>query len=79
MITTEKIMLQLSLCEGFEVRVSEAIEYGKSGFLVDVGENDSVANHRFDLYTYEDLYIKVSRHAKTSLRDEDGTVGNAPD
>ncbi|KAG0134994.1 trehalose phosphorylase [Tuber indicum] len=95
MITTAKIVLQLSLREGFEVKVSEAlyhgkpvvatraggiplqIEHGKSGFLVDVGDTDSVSNHLFDLYTDNDLYSKMSKHAKASVSDEVGTVGNA--
>ncbi|KAG0130319.1 trehalose phosphorylase [Tuber indicum] len=95
MITTAKIVLQLSLREGFEVKVSEAlyhgkpvvatrtggiplqIEHGKSGFLVKVGDTDSVANHLFDLYTDHDLYTKMSNHAKASVSDEVGTVGNA--
>ncbi|KAG0134984.1 hypothetical protein HOY82DRAFT_634131 [Tuber indicum] len=65
-ITTEKIVLQLSLREGFEVVVSEALYHGKpvvttavggiplqiehrtSGFLVEVGHTDSVANTLFD-------------------------------
>ncbi|KAG0130322.1 hypothetical protein HOY82DRAFT_609549 [Tuber indicum] len=69
MITTAKDVLQLSLRQGFEVKVSEAlrhgnhvvatragdiplqIENGKSGFLVVVGDTDSIANHLFDFYT----------------------------
>ncbi|KAG0638089.1 hypothetical protein HOY80DRAFT_1016567 [Tuber brumale] len=84
MITTAKIVVQLSLREGFEVKVSEAlhhgkpvvatraggiplqIEDGKSGFLVDVGDTDTVADRLFDL-----------KHAKASVGDEVGTVGNA--
>ncbi|KAG0134968.1 trehalose synthase [Tuber indicum] len=95
MITTAKIVLQLSLREGFEVKVSEAlyhgkpvvatraggiplqIQHGKSGFLVEVGDTDSVANHLFDLYTDNDLYTQMSRDAKASVSDEVGTVGNA--
>ncbi|KAG0635563.1 hypothetical protein HOY80DRAFT_1093012 [Tuber brumale] len=95
MITSAKIVMQLSLREGFEVKVSEAlyhgkpvvatrtggiplqIEHAKSGFLVDVGDTDSVANHLFDLYTNDDLYTRMSNHAKASVSDEVGTVGNA--
>ncbi|KAG0130315.1 trehalose phosphorylase [Tuber indicum] len=95
MITTAKIVLQLSLRDGFEVKVSEAlyhgkpviatraggiplqIEHGKSGFLVEVGDTEAVANHLFDLYTDEDLYNKMSKNSKASLSDEVGTVGNA--
>ncbi|KAG0130323.1 trehalose phosphorylase [Tuber indicum] len=90
-----KIVLQLSLREGFEVKASEAlrhgkpvvatrpvgislqIDHGKSGFLVDVGDTESVANHLFDLYTNHDLYARMSKHAKASVSDEVPTVGNA--
>ncbi|KAG0641036.1 hypothetical protein HOY80DRAFT_1021575 [Tuber brumale] len=95
MITTAKIVVQLSLREGFEVKVSEAlhhgkpvvatrsggiplqIEDGKSGFLVEVGDTDAVANRLFDLYTNDDLYSTMSNYAKASVSDEVGTVGNA--
>lgn len=86
--------MQLSLREGFEVKVSEAlhagipvvacrtggiplqIEHGKSGYLTEVGDNDAVAKHLFDLYTDEDLYKRVSEYAATHVSDEVGTVGN---
>ncbi|KAG0641028.1 trehalose phosphorylase [Tuber brumale] len=95
MITTAKIVVQLSLREGFQVKVSEAlyhgkpvvatkvggiplqIEDGKSGFLVDVGDTDTVANHLFDLYTNDDLYATMSNYAKANVSDDVGTVGNA--
>lgn len=95
LMTTAKLVVQLSLREGFEVKVSEAlhhgkpvvatraggiplqIQHGKSGFLVDVGDTDAVANHLFDLYTDDDLYAEMSDYAKTSVSDEVGTVGNA--
>ncbi|KAG0130327.1 trehalose phosphorylase [Tuber indicum] len=53
------------------------IEHGKSGFIVEVGDTEAVANHLFDLYTDKDLYTKMSQHAKASVSDEVGTVGNA--
>ncbi|KAG0130328.1 putative trehalose synthase [Tuber indicum] len=95
MITKAKVVLQLSLRGGFEVKVSEAlhhgkpvvatrvggiplqIEHGKSGFLVEVGDTEAVANHLFNLYTDKDLYTKMSQHAKASVSDDVGTVGNA--
>ncbi|PWW74165.1 Glycosyltransferase Family 4 protein [Tuber magnatum] len=95
LLTTAKLVVQLSLREGFEVKVSEAlhhgkpivatraggiplqIQHGKSGFLVDVGDTDAVANHLFDLYTNNDLYTRMSEYAKASVSDEVGTVGNA--
>jgi len=95
LMTAAKLVVQLSLREGFEVKVSEAlhhgkpvvatraggiplqIQHGKSGFLVDVGDTEAVANHLFDLYTDNDLYTKMSRYAKDSVSDEVGTVGSA--
>jgi len=96
LITTAKIVVQLSLREGFEVKVSEAlhhgkpvvatraggiplqIQHGKTGFLVDVGDTEAVANHLFDLYTDEDLYNQMGGYnAQASVSDEVGTVGNA--
>jgi glycosyltransferase involved in cell wall biosynthesis len=53
------------------------IEHGKSGFLTTPGDNDSVAQHLFDLYTDEGLYRTMSQYAKTHVSDEVGTVGNA--
>ncbi|KAG0136209.1 hypothetical protein HOY82DRAFT_625891 [Tuber indicum] len=95
LLTTAKLVVQLSSREGFEVKVSEAlhhgkpvvatrtggiplqIEHGKSGFLVEVGDTKSVADHLFNLYTDDDLYTRMSEHAKASVSDEVGTVGNA--
>jgi glycosyltransferase involved in cell wall biosynthesis len=89
-----KIALQLSLREGFEVKVSEAlhagipvvasntggiplqIQDGKSGYLCEVGDNDKVAKHLFDLYTDDKLYKEMSAFAKKNVSDEVGTVGN---
>ncbi|THG95034.1 hypothetical protein EW026_g6546 [Hermanssonia centrifuga] len=53
------------------------IVHGKSGFLCDVGDNDAVAKHMFDLYTDDDLYDEMSEYAKTHVSDEVSTVGNA--
>ncbi|KAG0134987.1 hypothetical protein HOY82DRAFT_634142 [Tuber indicum] len=46
------------------------IEHGKSGFLVELGDTDSVADHLFDLYTYNDLYTMMSKYAKAIVSDE---------
>jgi hypothetical protein len=90
-----KIALQLSLREGFEVKVSEAlhagkpivasntggiplqIQHGKSGFLTEAGDNETVAKHLFDLYTDDKLYKQMSDFARKNVSDEVGTVGNA--
>ncbi|KAG0635562.1 hypothetical protein HOY80DRAFT_1093010 [Tuber brumale] len=53
------------------------IEHAKSGFLVDVGDTDSVATHLFHPYTNDDLSERMSNYAKASVGDEVGTVGNA--
>ena len=53
------------------------IVHGKSGYLVDVGDNATVAKHMFELYTDDDLYDEMSEYAKTHVSDEVGTVGNA--
>jgi len=53
------------------------IEHGKSGYLTNVGDNETVAQHLFDLFTDEGLYRKMSDYAKSHVSDEVGTVGNA--
>jgi alpha,alpha-trehalose phosphorylase (configuration-retaining) len=94
-MSNAKIALQLSLREGFEIKVSEALHKGipviatnaggiplqlrdgKSGFLVDVGDVDAVANHIVDLWTNKELYKRMSEYAKTCVTDEVSTVGSA--
>ena len=93
-ISNAKIALQLSLREGFEIKVSEAlhkgipiiatraggiplqIKDGESGFLVEVGDTDAVANHIVNLWCDKALYKRISDFAKTSVTDEVSTVGN---
>jgi len=53
------------------------IEHGLSGYLVEVGDNATVAKHLFDLYTDHQLYERMSEYARTHVSDEVGTVGNA--
>ena len=53
------------------------IIHGKSGYLCDVGNNDAVAKHMFDLFTDDDLYDDMCEYAKTHVSDEVSTVGNA--
>ncbi|KAJ5749117.1 uncharacterized protein N7511_010813 [Penicillium nucicola] len=53
------------------------IENGKNGFLVDVGDTDTVARHLFELWTDEDMYNRMSEYAIHHVSDEVGTVGNA--
>jgi len=52
------------------------VEHGKSGFLVEPGDNEAVARHLYDLYTDEALYRSMSQYARKHVSDEVGTVGN---
>lgn len=95
LMSTAKIVWQLSSREGFEVKVSEALHKGKpivatraggiplqvrdgeTGFLVDVGDADAVAERSLRLLTDEKLWRGMSEKAKAGVSDEVGTVGNA--
>jgi alpha,alpha-trehalose phosphorylase (configuration-retaining) len=94
-MSNAKVALQLSLREGFEIKVSEAlhkgipviatnaggiplqVKDGKSGFLVNVGDTDTVAKHIVNLWTNKELYKRMSEYAKTCVTDEVSTVGSA--
>ena len=53
------------------------VQHGKSGYLVECGDNATVAKHLYDLFTDEALYKRMSEFAHTHVSDEVGTVGNA--
>ncbi|KAJ4332068.1 hypothetical protein N0V95_009748 [Ascochyta clinopodiicola] len=53
------------------------VEHGKSGFLVDVGEHDVVANYLCHLFTDDEAYVKMSDYAASHVSDEVSTIGNA--
>jgi glycosyltransferase involved in cell wall biosynthesis len=53
------------------------VEHGKSGFLVDVGEHDAVANYLNHLFSDNDAYLRMSDYAASHVSDEVSTVGNA--
>lgn len=53
------------------------VENHKNGFLVDVGDTDTVAQHLYELWTDEALYRRMSEYAISHLCDEVSTVGNA--
>ncbi|KAJ4379454.1 hypothetical protein N0V86_005500 [Didymella sp. IMI 355093] len=53
------------------------VEHGKSGFLVDVGEHDVVANYLNHLFTDEEAYVNMANYAANNVSDEVSTVGNA--
>ncbi|KAG0129233.1 hypothetical protein HOY82DRAFT_652291 [Tuber indicum] len=69
------VVAQLSLRDGFELKVSKALYHRKS--VVATRAGDSVANYLFDLYPDNDLYTQMSKHTKARVSDEVGTVGNA--
>lgn len=52
------------------------VEDTKNGFLVDVGDTDTVAQHLYDLWTDEGLYKRMSEYALKHVCDEISTVGN---
>src|SRR5436305_14971571 len=94
-MSNAKTALQMSLREGIEIKVSEAlhkgipiiacnaggiplqIQDGKSGFLVEVGDTNAVANHIVNLWTDKELYKRMSSYARTCVTDEVSTVGSA--
>jgi glycosyltransferase involved in cell wall biosynthesis len=53
------------------------VEHGKSGFLVDVGEHDTVANYLNHLFTDEEVYTRMADYAANHVSDEVSTIGNA--
>ncbi|KAG0635576.1 hypothetical protein HOY80DRAFT_1093033 [Tuber brumale] len=69
MITTAKIVVQLSLREGFEVKVSEALHHGKPVVATRAGG--------IHLQIEDGKSGFLVEHAKASVSDEVGTVGNA--
>ena len=53
------------------------VQHGKSGYLVECGDNSTVAKRLFDLFMDEGLYKQMSDFARTHVSDEVSTVGNA--
>lgn len=53
------------------------VENNRSGFLVDVGDTDAVAEYLFKLFTDEEFYGEMSRYEIKNVCDEVSTVGNA--
>lgn len=53
------------------------VEHEKNGFLVNVGDTDAVAEHMLNLWTNDQLYKRMSRHAISHISDEVCTCGNA--
>lgn len=51
------------------------VENTQSGFLVDVGDTDAVAQHLYDLWTDKELYDRMSAYAVSHVCDEVSTVG----
>lgn len=50
---------------------------GKSGFLVEPGDSQAVAERLHELLTDDQLYEDMSKYAAKHVSDEVGTVGNA--
>lgn len=53
------------------------VKDGESGFLVDVGDTEAVAEKLFQLWTDGELYRRMSEYAIQHVSDEVSTVGNA--
>lgn len=53
------------------------VDEGKSGFLVDPGNSDQVAEYMAKLLSDNALYERMSKYAASHVSDEVGTVGNA--
>ncbi|KAF8545116.1 hypothetical protein BDD12DRAFT_985298 [Trichophaea hybrida] len=74
LLSTAKIVLQLSSREGFEVKVSEALHKGKPVISTRAG---GIPLQVFMLLNEERKWKAMSECAKRSVSDEVGTVGNA--
>lgn len=53
------------------------LDHGRTGYLVDVGDTDSVAQYMLDLWTDHNLYDRMSANSSRYACDEISTVGNA--
>lgn len=53
------------------------LDHGRTGYLVDVGDTDTVAEYLLKLSTGDDLYRSMACSAATGVCDEISTVGNA--
>ncbi|ODM19346.1 hypothetical protein SI65_05964 [Aspergillus cristatus] len=53
------------------------VQDGESGFLVDVGDTDAVAQRLYEIWTDDALYQRMSEYAIRHVSDEVSTVGNA--
>ncbi|KAI9255297.1 hypothetical protein BY458DRAFT_558633 [Sporodiniella umbellata] len=89
------VALQLSHREGFEVKVTEALDKGvpvvayraggiplqikdgEDGFLIPIGEVESVAEKLFELFTDSELHGRMSEAAKACVTEEYFTIWNA--
>ncbi|KAI5291603.1 hypothetical protein KEM54_003048 [Ascosphaera aggregata] len=61
-----------SLAGGIPLQVKDK----QNGFLVEVGDVDTVAQRLYELWTDQELYDRMSACAATSVSDELSTVGN---
>src|SRR5665811_26522 len=90
-----KLVLQLSIKEGFEIKITECLMKGKpviayktggiplqikdgvTGYLVNAGDTNRVAEIMFDLLEDEEKYEKISYQASQQFRKDLLTVPNA--
>ncbi|KAG0134989.1 hypothetical protein HOY82DRAFT_634149 [Tuber indicum] len=74
LITKAKIVLQLSLREGFEVKVPHALRHGTPVVAMRAGGSSLQIEHGKSGFLVD---ARMSKHAKANVSDEVGTVGNA--
>lgn len=53
------------------------LDHGTTGYVVDVGDTDTVAEYLLKLWTDDDLYRRMACSATIGVCDEISTVGNA--
>ncbi|THX73262.1 trehalose synthase [Aureobasidium pullulans] len=77
-----EVKVSEALHKGIPVIVTRAggiplqVEDGKSGFLVDTGDYEKVAEYMYQLFIDRDLYAEMSGYAAAHVSDEVSTVGN---
>lgn len=77
-----EVKVSEALHKGVPVIVTRAggiplqVKDGKSGFLVDTGDYEKVAECMYELFTDRDLYAEMSEYAAAHVSDEVSTVGN---
>jgi glycosyltransferase involved in cell wall biosynthesis len=52
------------------------VQHGKNGYLVECGDNATVAGHLHELWTDQKKWTDFSKFAAKNVSDEVGTIGN---